>query len=215
MAELDPQAYAELADLERLVLLDTEATPDDDVRGANIRAAVAVLADGKPRTADELLAAALARKLLAPSVSRKHLYIALTQYIARTKGVGRVPLIVQDPDRRFRANHPPDDWPEPRAPLAPRPPAANAAGLAGRLRATATGADPEAFERAVCDAFAALGFVARHIGGHEAPDGTLDAPLGPLGYRVTLECKSARNGKTPTRPRPPSGATATAPITPS
>ena len=165
------------------------------MRGANIRAAVAVLADGKPRDADELLAAAVARGLLAPGVSRKHLYIALTQYIARTKGVGRVPLIAQDPDRRFRANHPADDWPEPRRPLAPRPPPAAAAALTDRLRATATGPDPDAFERAVCDAFAALGFVARHIGGHDAPDGTLDAPLGPLGYRVMLECKTGHSGK--------------------
>jgi hypothetical protein len=29
----------------------------------------------------------------------------------------------------------------------------------------------------VCDAFAALAFVATHIGGRGAPDGTLDAPL--------------------------------------
>lgn len=184
----------DLTDFERLAL-EAETPLDDDVRGANIRAAVAILADGKPRSADELLAAAVAQGLLAANVTRKHLYIALTQYIARTKGVGRVPLIVQDPDRRFRANHPADDWPEPREPLAARPAPPDTAALAARLRATSTGAEPDAFERAVCDAFAALGFVARHIGGHEAPDGTLDAPLGPLGYRVMLECKTARGGK--------------------
>lgn len=182
------------AQLERLALA-LEPPLDDDLRGVNIRAAVAILADGKPRGADELLAAAQAAHLLAPTVTRKHLYIALTQYIARTLGVGRVPLIVQNPDRRFRANHPADDWPEPAQPLAARPPLPAAPELTERLRATSTGADPDAFEQAVCDAFAALGFVARHIGGHDAPDGTLDAPLGPLGYRVMLECKTARGGK--------------------
>lgn len=182
------------ARLERLALA-LEPPLDDGLRGANIRAAVAILADGKPRGADELLAAAQAAHLLAPTVTRKHLYIALTQYIARTLGVGRVPLIVQNPDRRFRANHPADDWPEPAQPLAARPPLPAAPELTERLRATSTGADPDAFEQAVCDAFAALGFVARHIGGHDAPDGTLDAPLGPLGYRVMLECKTARGGK--------------------
>ncbi|MEA2720305.1 MAG: hypothetical protein QOJ39_2169, partial [Candidatus Eremiobacteraeota bacterium] len=29
---------------------------------------------------------------------------------------------------------------------------------------------------------------------NDAPDGTLDAPLGPLGYRAILECKTARSG---------------------
>jgi hypothetical protein len=33
--------------------------------------------------------------------------------------------------------------------------------------------------------------VATHVGGGGAPDGYLDAPLGPLGYRVMLECKTA------------------------
>ena len=47
----------------------------------------------------------------------------------------------------------------------------------------------------MCDAFAALGFVAMHEGGNDKPDGYLDAPLGPLGYRVMLECKSARGEK--------------------
>jgi hypothetical protein len=32
----------------------------------------------------------------------------------------------------------------------------------------------------------------QHIGGNGAPDGYLDAPLGPLGYRTMLECKRAK-----------------------
>ncbi len=34
------------------------------------------------------------------------------------------------------------------------------------------------------------GFVAQHLGGHQAPDGVLDAPLGPLAYRAMIECKT-------------------------
>jgi hypothetical protein len=60
------------------------------------------------------------------------------------------------------------------------------------LRRASTASDPDAFERAVCGAFAALGFVATHIGGNAAPDGYLGAPLCTLGYRVMLECKTAR-----------------------
>jgi hypothetical protein len=58
------------------------------------------------------------------------------------------------------------------------------------------GGDPSAFETAVCEVFAALGFVATHIGGQQAPDGTLDAPLGPLAYRAMLECKTVQGKKT-------------------
>jgi hypothetical protein len=169
--------------------------PQGDVRGSNIRAAVAILEDGKTRDAEQVLAEAIARGLLPSSVTRKHLYIALVEYIARTRGNGRVPLITQDEERRFRINRPADDWPEPREVLATPAPIAHADELVARLRASGAGSDPSAFEQAVCDAFAALGFIATHEGGNDKPDGYLDAPLGPLGYRVMLECKSARGTK--------------------
>jgi hypothetical protein len=57
--------------------------------------------------------------------------------------------------------------------------------------AAAGGTDPTAFERAVGAAFEPLGFKAAHVGGTMNPDGYLDAMLGPLGYRVMLECKSS------------------------
>lgn len=63
--------------------------------------------------------------------------------------------------------------------------------LIDRLEQTSRGDDAAAFEVAVCDAFAHLGFLATHIGGQEHPDGYADALLGPLGYRVMLECKMA------------------------
>jgi hypothetical protein len=49
-------------------------------------------------------------------------------------------------------------------------------------------------EMTVCKASEALGYYARHIGGHAAPDGYIDAPLGQLGYRVMLECKTSHHG---------------------
>ncbi|MEA2721643.1 MAG: hypothetical protein QOJ39_3507, partial [Candidatus Eremiobacteraeota bacterium] len=69
-------------------------------RGVNLRAALAVLADGKPRTAKEIVEGAVARRLLPHSASGQVLYVSLTQYLARVRESGRLQLIVQDPDRR-------------------------------------------------------------------------------------------------------------------
>lgn len=162
------------------------------VRGHVITAAIAVLADGVPRTSDEICKEALARGLVPARTSKRYVYTALIEYIARTRGHQRRPAIVQDRDRRFRANHPPDPWPAP-AEISVVGGAPTAAALAAleRVRATARGEDPAAFEVAVCELFGALGFVATHLGGYDAPDGYLDAPLGPLAYRVMVECKTA------------------------
>jgi hypothetical protein len=48
--------------------------------------------------------------------------------------------------------------------------------------------------------FATLGFAATHVGGYDAPDGFLDAPLGPLAYRVMLECKTGSANAIVTEP---------------
>jgi hypothetical protein len=159
------------------------------VRGHVITAAIAVLADGRPRTSEEILNAALARGLVPAGTTKKYIYVALIEYIARTKGHERKPFVVQDPDRRFRANHPTDPWPEP-ADSTPFKPSKTALAALERARVTSRGDDPLAFEQAVCALFETLGFVATHLGGTEAPDGYLDAPLGPLAYRVMLECKT-------------------------
>lgn len=160
-------------------------------RGHIITAAVEILGDGKPRTADELLAEALKRDLVPSQTTRKYVYSALIEYIARQLGRGRKPPIVQDAQRRFRINEPADDWPDLVSP--PHAPASDAArALADRLEATATGDDPSAFEAAVCDLFAHLGFLTQHLGGHAQPDGIADAILGRRGYRVMLECKTAK-----------------------
>jgi hypothetical protein len=160
------------------------------VRGHVMTAAIAVLADGSARTAAEICAQALARGLVPARTTAKYVYTALIEYIARTKGHERKPAIVQDRDRRFRANHPVDPWPAPADAIAERAPTAASIAALERVRAAATGADPDDFETAVCTLFETLGFVATRVGGYEAPDGYIDAPLGPLAYRVMLECKT-------------------------
>jgi hypothetical protein len=160
------------------------------VRGHVITAAIAVLADGLPRTADEICSAALERKLVPAATTKKYVYTALIEYIARTRGHDRKPAIVQDPDRRFRANHAADPWPAPGGAAAVASPSAASLAALERVRASSVGDDPAAFETAVCELFGTLGFTATHAGGYDAPDGYLDAPLGPLAYRVMLECKT-------------------------
>jgi DNA primase len=177
---------------QRLVSLDDfimRGTPEP--RGHIITAAIEILDDGKPRTAKELLADALARKLVPPNTSWHYVYTALIEYIARQLGRGRKPPIVQDNLRRFRINEPLDDWPDLVTLPQPAPDAA-ARALCDRLETTSSGDDPAAFEAAVCDAFAHLGFLTQHLGAHGQPDGVADAILGPLGYRVLLECKTAK-----------------------
>lgn len=160
-------------------------------RGHIITAAIQILDDGKARTAAEILAAALERNLVPPETKPHYIYTALFEYIARQLGRGRKPPIVQDAQRRFRINEPPDDWPD----LLPSGPTAgdDVPALCDRLEQSATGPDPAAFEAAVCDAFAHLGFLTQHLGQHGQPDGIGDAILGPLGYRVILECKTAKS----------------------
>ena len=164
-------------------------------KGTTISAAMHVLADGTARSAEQILAEAVKDGLLAADYNPRYLYTALIEYIARANGNGRKPYIVQDENRNFRLNEPPDDWPNLNPPP-PRAPDPQAQALVDRLTATATGSDPAAFEVAVCDAFAHMGFLTNHVGGNKAPDGYGDAILGPLGYRVMFECKTGKGNVT-------------------
>jgi hypothetical protein len=154
-----------------------------------------ILADGITRSADEIVDEAVKERLLAASYNPRYLYTALIEYIARANGNGRKPYIVQDENRNFRLNEPADDWPNLNPPP-PRTPDPQAQALVARLTTTATGSDPAAFEVAVCDAFAHMGFLTNHVGGNKAPDGYGDAILGPLGYRVMFECKTGKGNVT-------------------
>ncbi len=148
-----------------------------DQGGPIIDAALLVLADGHPRSGDEIWEQARKRGLLLHT-QQKDVYIALVGYIERHSGSGRWSAIVQDVDRRFRLNHPIDDWPDALAPLPVRSAVPDLAERRRELEATQRGTDGAAFELAVCHAFAALGFRTTHVGGNGAPDGYIDAPLG-------------------------------------
>jgi DNA primase len=181
------QRFADLA-THAYSVPDMATTPGP--RGHIITAAIEILYDGKARTAQELLAAALKRKLVPGGTTPHYIYTALFEYIGRQLGRGRKPPIVQDAQRLFRINEPPDDWPDV-LPSAPAP-AEGVQALCDRIEATSTADDPAAFEVACCDAFARLGFLTQHLGQHRQPDGLADAILGTLGYRVLLECKTAK-----------------------
>ncbi len=185
---IDDQRFSRVDQRVYPVMTTPSSAPE---RGHVLNAVLAILSDGHPRSADEILAEAIKNGTLPPHTSRKYVYTALIEYIARTEGRKRKPLIVQDDDRRFRINEPPDPWPAIAVPQPP--PAPGAEELCARLSQTSHGDDPAAFERAVCDAFTMLGFRATHLGGNDAPDGYADAVLGPLQYRVMLECKTARS----------------------
>ncbi len=166
VAAIPPQKFAQINAAPTLML----AQP----RGSAITAAFDILEDGKARSAQQILEEALKRGLVQPNMVKKYMYTALIEYIARAIGHGRKPLIVQNQDRTFRINQPPDDWPDLEPEVRPAIGATTQA-LIDRLEATSTGADPAAFEIAVCDAFAHLGFGATHVGGYLAPDGYADA----------------------------------------
>ncbi len=157
-------------------------------------AVFSILADGKPRSTVEIVEAGRRRGLFSPHTTPQQISGALALHIERALLHGRKPLVIEDPDRRFRLNRPIDDWPEIDAtgltPLAvaAEPPAAAAAAVAA-LRKAASGSDSVAFEIAVCNMFAVFGFAATHLGAAGQPDGFADALLGELRYRVMIECK--------------------------
>ncbi|HTD36413.1 MAG TPA: hypothetical protein VK669_02770 [Candidatus Limnocylindrales bacterium] len=190
--------------------------------GAVIAGILRILGDGKPRATQDLLHDGIARGLFPPQMGIVPIDQALRQYLERQSHNVRRPAIVRDPDHRFRANHPRDDWPEPRTRPQFRPPSPTSLAALDAARATSTGRDPAAFERAVCTLFESLGFLASHLGGNVAPDGYIDAPLGPLSYRVILECKTGPNKGSvaipnpaePARYREPYGAQACAIVGP-
>ena len=161
-------------------------------------AALSILADGKPRSADEILAEGQRRQLFDRGQTRKHVYTALSQYVERTLGRGRKPLIIEEGDRRFRLNQPVDDWPAldttglPPLAIPAQPPPSAAATIAALQTATA-GTDSAAFERAVCATFELFGFSATHVGGNDAPTAT---PMRCSASSAIASCLSASSAAT-------------------
>jgi hypothetical protein len=164
-----------------------------------IDAALSILADGKARTADEILAEGRKRGLFTASMTRKHVYTSLSQYIERAVGAGRKPELTEDVQHRFRINRAPDDWPDidntGLAPLSVAPTLSHDTNAAiVRAKHAEAGSDPTEYEAAICGLFSSMGFAATHVGGLGAPDGYADALLGPLSYRVMIECKLGSPG---------------------
>ncbi|MDQ2681751.1 MAG: hypothetical protein M3Y21_12160, partial [Candidatus Eremiobacteraeota bacterium] len=192
------QQFAIVADSLQSRVLITSAGDGTQVHGHVLNAAIQILSAGGSFSAEELFEEAVQRTLLPASFNAKYVYTALIEYIARANGNGRKPQVVQDADRKFRMNEPPDDWP---AIAVPPPMAIDAQtqALIDRLGVTAKGPDSAAFEVAVCDAFAHLGFAATHVGGYKGSDGYADAQLGPLAYRAMIECRTA-SGDVVTQP---------------
>jgi hypothetical protein len=150
-----------------------------------------LLADGRPRSSQEVLSEGIARGLLPRDLKLDRVDHALHTYVQREATRGPHAHVVRDADRRYRLNHPRDTWPEPRSPLRDPDPSPAALAALDVVRKTSQRSDPLAFEHAVCTLFGTLGFATTHVGGYAAPDGYMDAPLGVLGYRVILECKTA------------------------
>ena len=71
------------------------------------------------------------------------------------------------------------------------PPGDEIKALVARLRATVSGGDPTAWEAAVCDAFAHLGFRSTHLGGHKLPTVT---PMRAPARSVIASCSNVRAG---------------------
>ena len=128
--------------------------PAQRTHGTVLVAAIAVLQDGRSHSAGDILTIAEQRGLIDPKTPPKYVYTALIEYIARANGNGRKPALVQNPDRTFRLNEPPDLWPPVDEPAVP-PPSPEISALLDRLEKFANG-PPAAFEEAVCDAFGAL-----------------------------------------------------------
>jgi len=139
----------------------SNSQPRSDV----ITVALRIRADGKPRTVDEILAEAVARDILPRDERKKYVYATLKAYVEKMIARGLHPLIVQNPDRRFRSNHPADDLPDPQ----PDTPYAPPRDVIARLTAAAAFTDPTAFEKAVSAAFEPLGFDERHVAGAPVP----------------------------------------------
>ncbi len=101
---------------------------------------MAILEDGKTRSAEQLLAEPLALNLNPGEPTRKYVYTALIEYIPRQIGRGHKPQLVQDSERNFRISKPPDDWPD-LVPYEAPPTDAASDPLIVRLESTSHGAE--------------------------------------------------------------------------
>ena len=122
----------------------------------HITAAPSKFSATKAATADDPLAQALAQASPAANDAQIRLFSPHRVHRAQLGRAGNRPS--SRCAASFRINEPADDWPD----IVPvSQPAGDEASraLAERLEATSTATDPAAFEAAVCDVFAHLGFL--------------------------------------------------------
>lgn len=165
--------------------------------GVVLAAVRALLGEGKAYSAEELCALGIQRGLLPAGTIPNYVRNAIKTLLDRQLDRGETPEFVQLRDGRYRLNEPVDPF------AAHGDPVSSDAGIEAlvvRLRASAyRRTAPEAgdggdigapFERDVAAAFAALGFLARRLGGEGEPDVVATAPLGDRAYTVVVECKT-------------------------
>ena len=175
-------------------IVDDPDALGDNKHGFIIRAVLEILKDGRSRSADEILDIGQRNGSLPKTLTRKSLYIHIVGFVERQRVAGRPQLIVQDPkDRYFHINRPADSWPEFNSSYAPWSPS-SIESIIEKVRSASRSNDPTAFELCVCEALTTVGFLVKHIGGYDAPDAVLMAPLGVQAYTAILECEVAQSG---------------------
>ena len=82
---------------------------------------IALLADGILRDAQTILDEGRKHGLFTAATTKQSVYENLLLYIQQEAAHNRKPAVVEDPiSRKFRANHPVDDWPAVTLPPHPR-----------------------------------------------------------------------------------------------
>jgi hypothetical protein len=159
-----------LFELSRNALRNTTNAPSSTY-GFIVKAALEIFADGKAHSAGDVLERGIALGYFPKTLSRESLLNDLHRYYARAIETNRKPLILQLEGSKFRINRPADDWPAIAFDPPPRFIAPDRAAAAKtKLTSTATARDGSpfdvaaAFEIAVCEAFALLGFKKQHHG---------------------------------------------------
>ena len=161
-----------------------------------------ILADGHARDAHEICAIAIQRGMLPPPEKWTYVLHAIQTLLSRQTQRGEQPEFVQLADGKCRVNGPidifadvPDDTtvPEELTRFIDYLDKASARLVPGQDGdGYNVGAE---FERATCDAFTRLGFIATRQGGEGHPDVLAVAPLGDATYRVVVECKTIGSEK--------------------
>ncbi len=174
--------------------------------GAVLAAIRTLLADGKAYSAEQLCALGLEHKLLTPGTIPNYVRNAIKTLLDRQRDRGEKPEFVLLRDGRYRLDMPVDAFAGHDDP-APADPAIEA--LIAKMEMSAhrrTPPEPEdgpndgaPFERDVAEAFAALGFRAKRLGGQGQPDVVATAPLGDRAYTVIVECKTVATADDPVR----------------